>query len=73
MIVRVLFPPDGTKYVDFKDADGYSYNDHCVKVFKNFYNYYGDKTEEALGFFTKENIVGVIGLDEIDEKEKQDG
>lgn len=71
MIVRVLFPPDGVQHVDFKDADGYGYDNDRVRIFRYIYDYYGHKDERVLGYFTKENIIGVFNLDEVDEKENK--
>lgn len=59
MKVRVLFPPDGSNYVDFDDVDDYYYSDDEVYITRKKRTIYGEFYNEKIAYFTKGNIIGL--------------
>lgn len=70
MIVRVLLPPDASRYIEFKDADDFYFNDNHVTVVREYTNYNYRKKERVLGCFSLKNIIGIVKSDECETGEK---
>lgn len=70
MNVRVLLPPDARRYIDFKNADVFYFNDNHVTVVREYTDYNYRKKERVLGYFSLKNIIGIVKSDERETGEK---